>query len=101
LIKLKADFIITMNKKFEILKNAEVIFNEKIIDIGYNLPGNSIYLGKNSVIMPALINTHTHLEFSSNKTSLNYGDFILWLESVILNREELFFSCKGKTPLRR
>jgi len=95
LIKLKADFIVTMNKDFEILKNAEIIFDEKIIDIGYNLPGNSIYLGKNSVIMPALINTHTHLEFSSNKTSLNYGDFILWLESVILNREELFFSCKG------
>jgi len=95
LIKLKADFIITMNEKFEILKNAEIVFDEKIIDIGYNLPGKSIYLGKNSVIMPALINTHTHLEFSSNKTSLNYGDFITWLESVILNREELFFSCKG------
>jgi len=96
LLKLKADFIITMNKDYEILKNAEILFDKKIIDIGYNLPGKSIYLGKNSVIMPALINSHTHLEFSSNKTSLNYGDFITWLDSVILNREELFFSCKGE-----
>ena len=97
MIKLKADYVITMNEKNDILLNAEVLFDKKIIDIGYNLPGErSIYLGKNSVIMPALINTHTHLEFSSNKTSLNYGDFITWLDSVITSREELFFSCKGE-----
>ena len=96
MLKLKADYIVTMNKNNEILKNAEILFDKEIIDIGYNLPGNGIYLGKNSVIMPALINTHTHLEFSSNKTSLNYGDFITWLDSVILNREELFISCKGE-----
>ncbi len=96
MIKLKADYVVTMNEKNEILLNAEVLFSDKIIDIGYNLPGKSIYLGKNSVIMPALINTHTHLEFSQNKTSLNYGDFITWLDSVILSREELFISCKGE-----
>ena len=96
MIKLKADYVITMNEKNEILQNAEVLFDKEIIDIGYNLPGKSIYLGKNSVIMPALINTHTHLEFSHNKTSLNYGDFITWLDSVITSREELFFSCKGE-----
>jgi len=96
LIKLKADYVITMNEKNEILLNAEVLFDKQIIDIGYDLPGESVYLGKNSVIMPALINTHTHLEFSSNKTSLNYGDFITWLDSVITSREELFFSCKGE-----
>ena len=92
-MKLKADYILTMNKNFEIIENGEVEFDEKIIKVGKNL-GKSIYLGKNSVIMPALINTHTHLEFSSNKTTLNYGDFITWLESVILHREELFFNCK-------
>ncbi len=95
MIKLKADFVITMNKNYDILQNAEVLFDEKIIDIGYNLPGETIYLGKNSVLMPALINTHTHLEFSSNKTDLMYGDFITWLESVINKKEELFVSCKG------
>ena len=96
MIKLKADYVVTMNKNYDILLNAEVLFDKEIIDIGYNLPGESIYLGKNSVLMPALINTHTHLEFSSNKTSLMYGDFITWLESVIEKREELFISCKGE-----
>ncbi len=96
MIKLKADYVLTMNKNYEILENAEVLFDKKIIDIGYNLPGESIYLGKNSVLMPALINAHTHLEFSSNKTSLNFGDFISWLDSVIINREELFIKCKNR-----
>ena len=96
MLKLKADFVLTMNKNYDILQNAEVLFDKKIIDIGYNLPGDTIYLGKNSVLMPALINSHTHLEFGSNKTSLNYGDFITWLESVIDKREELFISCKGE-----
>ena len=95
MIKLKADYILTMNKTYDILKNAEVLFDKEIIDIGYNLPEKAIYLGKNSVLMPALINSHTHLEFGSNKTSLNYGDFITWLESVIDKREELFVSCKA------
>ena len=85
-----------MNNKFEILTDAEILFEDKIIDIGHNLEGESIYLGKNSVIMPGLINTHTHLEFSKNKTFLNYGDFIGWLNSVISSREELFIRCKGE-----
>ena len=96
MINLKADYVITMDEKDTILQNAEVLFDKKIIDIGYNLSDRSIYLGKNSVLMPALINTHTHLEFSSNKTLLNYGDFITWLDSVIASREELFFGCKGE-----
>jgi len=96
LIKLKADYVLTMNKNYEILKNGEVLFDKKISNIGKNLDGKSVYLGKNSVLMPALINTHTHLEFSSNKTSLNFGDFISWLDSVILNRENLFMKCKNK-----
>ena len=96
MVKFKADYVVTMNEKNEILFNAEVLFDKKIIDVGYNLPGEAIYLGKNSVIMPALINSHTHLEFSKNKTLLKYGDFITWLDSVIHSREELFISCKGE-----
>jgi len=96
-LKLKANYILTINKEFEIIQNAEVIFDKKIIAVGKNLPkcDKEIDLGKNSVIMPALINTHSHLEFSFNKTLLDYGDFIVWLNSVIENREELFISCKG------
>jgi cytosine/adenosine deaminase-related metal-dependent hydrolase len=96
-LKLKADYVVTMNEKNEILLNAEVIFDKKILKIGYNLDNSpAVYLGKNSVLMPALINNHTHLEFSANTTTLNYGDFINWLNSVIENRENLFLECSGK-----
>ncbi|WP_457561411.1 aminofutalosine deaminase family hydrolase [Caminibacter sp.] len=97
-MKLKAKYILTVNKKFEIIEDGEIIFDKKIKAIGKNLSkcDEEIDLGENSVVMPALINTHTHLEFSSNKTLLEYGDFIIWLNSVIENREELFVSCKGE-----
>jgi cytosine/adenosine deaminase-related metal-dependent hydrolase len=86
-----------MNENYDILENAEILFDEKIIDIGYNLSDiPAIDLGKNSVIMPALINSHTHLEFSSNSTNLEYGNFIKWLNSVIEHREELFAECKSE-----
>jgi cytosine/adenosine deaminase-related metal-dependent hydrolase len=39
--------------------------------------------------MPGLINTHVHLEFSANKTTLKYGNFMDWLYSVMNSREEL------------
>ena len=98
MIKLKADYILTMDSKYSIIENGEIIFDKKIIEVGKNLQktDKEIYLGKNSVIMPALINSHTHLEFSHNKTLLNYGDFIMWLDSVIENREELFINCKSE-----
>jgi cytosine/adenosine deaminase-related metal-dependent hydrolase len=48
---------------------------------------------KNSVLYPGFINTHVHLEFSANKTTLEYGEFMPWLHSVIENREELVGQC--------
>lgn len=50
-------------------------------------------LEKNSLVMPGLINAHVHIEFSANKTSLSYGDFMNWLYSVIENREDLIGGC--------
>ena len=98
MIKLKADYIVTLNEKYEIIKDGEILFEKKILKIGRKLKDDTpcIYLGKNSVIMPALINTHTHLEFSSNNTHLEYGDFMVWLNSVLEHREELFHNCKSE-----
>ena len=98
MIKLKADYVLTLNEKYEIIKDGEIIFDSKIIEVGQNLDDSltEIYLGKNSVIMPALINTHTHLEFSSNYTHLEYGDFMNWLNSVLEHREDLFHDCKSE-----
>jgi cytosine/adenosine deaminase-related metal-dependent hydrolase len=46
-----------------------------------------------SVLYPGLVNTHVHLEFSSNKTTLEYGSFIPWLYSVIQDRNHLAEIC--------
>ncbi len=46
-----------------------------------------------TVIYPGFINTHVHLEFSANKTSLKYGSFMPWLDSVIEHRDDLMKDC--------
>lgn len=53
-------------------------------------------LKENSLLMPGLINAHVHVEFSANKTTLSYGDFIPWLYSVIENRDELINGCEDE-----
>jgi cytosine/adenosine deaminase-related metal-dependent hydrolase len=95
MIKLKAKYLVTMDDDLGIIEDGEVIFDKKIIKVGKNLEKNikTIDLGENSVLMPGLINTHTHLEFSANNTSLIYGDFITWLNSVLLKRELLLNEC--------
>jgi cytosine/adenosine deaminase-related metal-dependent hydrolase len=50
----------------------------------------------NSVIYPGFINTHVHLEFSANKTSLKYGSFMPWLDTVIEYRDELIGECNNE-----
>ena len=95
-----ADYVITCNDNFEIIKDGAVCFDEKIVEIGKadEVIQNNPYarvkkLSPNSVIMPSMVNTHVHLEFSANKTTLVYGDFVKWLKSVISNRDILKKNC--------
>jgi cytosine/adenosine deaminase-related metal-dependent hydrolase len=91
-----ADWLMVCDEQFTVIKDGAVVFDDKILqvdtieNIKNNYPNEEVkYLGKNSVLMPGLINTHVHLEFSANKTSLKYGNFVKWLFSVIAKREEL------------
>jgi cytosine/adenosine deaminase-related metal-dependent hydrolase len=93
---IKSDYIVTCDKDFTILQNSAIIFDDKIVEIIHSdrvkekYPNIEVIETKpNSIIMPGLVNTHIHLEFSKNKTTLEYGDFVSWLKSVIVNREEL------------
>jgi len=97
---ISANYILTCNDSFEILQNSAICFDKTILDIDKleNLikkypKTEVIELPKNSVLMPGLINPHVHLEFSANKTSLKYGNFITWLNSVIEKRDDLLSSC--------
>jgi cytosine/adenosine deaminase-related metal-dependent hydrolase len=88
-------YIITCNDKKDILKDYTIIYDDKIVDILPTTQAKEKYknidIESNStqVVMPGLVNTHVHLEFSKNKTTLEYGDFVSWLKSVIINRDEL------------
>ena len=91
-----ADFILTCNEGFEIIEDGAMLFDERIIEVGKceelkaKYPTATIIeTPQNSVILPGLINAHVHLEFSANQSMLRYGDFIVWLQSVIKHREEL------------
>lgn len=93
---ISAKWLLTCDNEFKIIENGAIAFDEKIIDIGtidefeIKYKNETIeYLGENSVLMPGLINSHVHLEFSANKTTLQYGNFVKWLFSVMQNREEL------------
>ena len=91
------NYIYTAEK---LLENQAIAFDNKIEKIAPLKELQELYkdaqiieLGKNSLVMPGLINAHVHLEFSANKETLEYGDFLKWLYSVITNREELINSC--------
>ena len=91
-----ADFVLPCNSSFDIIEQGAVAFDEAIIEVGsgedlrLKYPNATlIQTPPNSVILPGLINVHVHLEFSANQSTLHYGDFIPWLQSVIKHREEL------------
>ncbi len=93
---LNASYTLTCNDEFEILKDKAVCFDEYILDIDKveNLvmkypKAEVIELPRNSVLLPGLINPHVHLEFSANRSSLKFGSFMSWLNSVIKKRDEL------------
>lgn len=101
---LSASYLVTIDKDFTVIENGAIVFDEKIIEVGsLNVISQKykdieiISLGENSVLMPGLINSHIHLEFSANKTTLKYSNFYSWLNSVIKNREKLIE--KAKTSL--
>ncbi|WP_281951319.1 aminofutalosine deaminase family hydrolase [Nitrosophilus kaiyonis] len=93
----KTKYILTPDK---IISDRAVAFDEKIVDIDEfeilkeKYPDAKIVeYENNSCLLPGFINSHVHLEFSANKASLSYGDFIIWLNSVIKKREELIPKC--------
>lgn len=93
---LTADWLLVCDSEFSIIQNGAIAFDKIIQEVTTyeklkeKYPEQDIeYLGVNSVLMPGLINTHVHLEFSGNKTTLKYGNFVKWLFSVIAHREEL------------
>lgn len=95
---LKADYILTPTQW---IKNSAVAFDKTIVEVGNSSDlcrkfphARLIDTPKNSFLLPGLINSHVHLEFSANRSALTYGGFVPWLKSVIAKREELLRECQ-------
>lgn len=94
-----ADYIYTMEG---FRKNLAVAFTELIKEIDtldvliQKYPdAKVIQTEPHSILYPGFINTHVHLEFSANKTSLKYGSFMPWLDTVIEHRDDLMGACNN------
>ncbi len=97
---ISADYLLVCDEEFTVLEKCAICFDEQIKEVASlevltsKYPdAKVIHCEPNTVLMPGLINVHVHLEFSANYTTLQYGDFIGWLNSVIEHRDELSTNC--------
>ncbi len=99
---LRAKWVLVCDENFKILKDGAIVFGEKIIEVcsfasaARKYPQAEILDFSGDIAMPAFINPHVHLEFSANKGTLRYGDFLEWLGSVIASRQELDAAARGR-----
>ena len=95
MIIVKPKFTMPCDENFTVLEDGAVAFDERIQAVGEaeqlrkRYPNARFFEYPDAVLAPAFINPHVHLEFSANKTSLVYGDFLEWLGSVIASRGAL------------
>ena len=99
---LRAKWVLVCDENFKILKDGAIVFDEKIIEVCAfasavrKYPQAEILDFSGDIAMPAFINPHVHLEFSANKGTLRYGDFLDWLGSVIASRQQLDAAARGR-----
>ncbi len=80
-------YVVTQNKNREILENVDILIEgSNIIKIGKNLTSSkedTIISGKNKIVMPGLINTHTHIGMHSLRGICDDEELPAWLDKVI------------------
>ena len=91
----KCAYIITQNKNREIFENCDILIEKNIIKkIGKNLKVNNakeIISGKNKIIMPGLVNTHTHIGMHSLRGICDDEELPKWLELVVKAEKKFSF----------
>ena len=104
---LRAKWVLVCDENFKILKDGAIVFDQKIIEVcafasaARKYPQAEILDFSGDIAMPAFINPHVHLEFSANKGTLRYGDFLDWLGSVIASRQQLDAAARGRLILEQ
>lgn len=90
-IWIKNATIITVNENFDVLENANIYINKnKIIHVGdkIDFEVDKIIDAKNKVVMPGLINSHTHIAMSLLRNFCDDVDLKEWLYKNIFPAEE-------------
>lgn len=90
-ILIKNGHILTMNEEREILKGGDVaIEGDVITEVGKDLgnSANTVIDAKQKIVMPGLINTHTHLAMVLLRGMADDLDLQTWLQEKIWPMEE-------------
>jgi len=83
-------YLITQNKKREILKHIDVLVEgDKILKIGKNLKGTPVLDCSTKIVMPGLINTHSHLGMHSLKGICDDKELNDWLAAIRTAEQKL------------
>lgn len=98
---IKNGTVITMNEKYEKFEKLDIVYeNNKIIFVGknYNNEYDELIDATNKVVMPGLINCHTHLGMSLFRCSNDNYKLDDWLKNYIwpiedkLSDEDLYYT---------
>ena len=98
---IKNGYVITMDKNGNIYEKADVIIkDDKIIDIAPNYSGEYDLLidASNKIVMPGLINAHTHLGmsiFRATNDNLNLDDWLnkkIWPIEDKLTDDDIYYT---------
>lgn len=98
-IIIEADHILTMNESLQIYENSAIAINKgKILDIdsaeviNQKYQSNNRISGKNRILMPGLINGHSHAAMTLLRGIADDKSLIDWLNNYIFPLEQEFVS---------
>lgn len=77
-------YVITQNSKREVLKNKDILIDGKIKEIGSDLDKSDTIIDcKNKLVLPGMINTHTHAAMSLFRGYADDLPLDVWLKEKI------------------
>ena len=96
-VVIEVDYLVSCNERDQIIKDAAVyISNSKIVAVGNkkeiekNYSASRIIDGKNKILMPGLVNTHSHSVQTLLRGKADDLALLDWLKTVVLPREARF-----------
>ena len=92
LILKNCKYVVTQNVARDVLENVDIaVKDDVIVEIGHGLTGDTEIDCSNKIVMPGLINTHTHIGMHSLRGVCDDEELHAWLDKVVAKE-------KGFTP---